>query len=70
MKYHEKKLMERDKPINISDQWPILLTWFTLIRPWISNYIHYKEWFEITFPFLNFNGATVEDKEWISNITR
>ena len=26
----------------------------------ISNYIHYKMWDEITYPFLNFNGATVE----------
>ena len=26
----------------------------------ISNYIHYKVWDEITYPFLNFNGATVE----------
>ena len=51
--------MERDKPINISDQWPILLTWFTLIRPWISDYIHYKEWVEITYSFLNFNGANI-----------
>ena len=28
--------------------------------PWVSNYIHYKMWNEITNPFLNFNGATVE----------
>ena len=27
---------------------------------WVSNYIHYKMWNEITSPFLNFNGATVE----------
>ena len=27
---------------------------------WISNYTHYKVWDEITYPFLNFNGATVE----------
>ena len=27
---------------------------------WISNYIHYKVWDEITYPFLNFNGATIE----------
>ena len=33
---------------------------FTLIPAWISNYIHYKVWGEITYPFLNFNGATVE----------
>ena len=26
----------------------------------IVNYIHYKVWDEITYPFLNFNGATVE----------
>ena len=32
----------------------------TLIPAWISNYIHYKMWDEITYPFLNFNGATVE----------
>ena len=32
----------------------------TLIPTWISNYIHYKVWDEITYPFLNFNGATVE----------
>ena len=32
----------------------------TLIPAWISNYIHYKEWDEITYPFLNFNGCTVE----------
>ena len=26
----------------------------------ISNYIHYNVWDEITYAFLNFNGATVE----------
>ena len=31
-----------------------------LIPAWISNHIHYKVWDEITYPFLNFNGATVE----------
>ena len=47
---------------------PLLLTWFlTLIPAWISNHIHYKEWDEITYPFLNFNGVTVEVWEWISN---
>ena len=24
------------------------------------NHIHYKLWGEITYPFLNFNGCTVE----------
>ena len=32
----------------------------TLIPAWISNYILYNVWDEITYPFLNFNGATVE----------
>ena len=32
----------------------------TLIPVWISNYIHYKLWDEITYPFLNFNSCTVE----------
>ena len=39
----------------------------TLIPTWISNYTHYNVWDEITYPFLNFNGATVEVWEWISN---
>ena len=26
----------------------------------VSNYTHYNVWDEITYPFLNFNGATVE----------
>ena len=32
----------------------------TLIPAWMSNYIHYTVWDEITYQFLNFNGATVE----------
>ena len=32
---------------------------FALVLAWISNYIHYKVWDEITYPFLSFNGATV-----------
>ena len=27
---------------------------------WISNYIHYKVWNEITYPFPNFNGCAVK----------
>ena len=33
----------------------------------MSNNIHYRMWDEITNPFPNFNGATVEVWEWISN---
>ena len=32
----------------------------TLIPAWISKYVHYNVWDEITYPFPNFNGATVE----------
>ena len=39
----------------------------TLIPSWISNLFHYKMWDEIIYPFPNFNGATVEVWEWISN---
>ena len=39
---------------------PFYLHGLTLISAWISNYIHYNIWDEITYPFLNFNRATVE----------
>ena len=32
----------------------------TLIPVWISNHMLSKVWDEITYPFLNFNGCTVE----------
>ena len=38
----------------------------TLISAWISNHNHYKVWEEITYPFPNFNGCTIEVWEWIS----
>ena len=31
-----------------------------LIPAWISHYIHYKVWDEITYPFPNFSGAAIE----------
>ena len=31
-----------------------------LIPAWIFNYIHHKMWDEITYPFPNFNGCTVD----------
>ena len=41
-------------------QWPLLLIWFNFNPSMISNYIHYNVWDEITYPFQNFNGCTVE----------
>ena len=38
-----------------------------LLIAWISNYIHYKLWDEITYPFPNVNGCTVEVLEWIND---
>ena len=32
----------------------------TLIPAWISNHMHSKAWYEITYPFPNFNSCTVE----------
>ena len=40
----------------------------TLIPAWISNYMPSKMWDEITYPFPNFNGATVEVWERKSNL--
>ena len=34
---------------------------------WKSNHMPSKVWDEITYPFLNFNGCTIEVWEWISN---
>ena len=42
----------------------------TLITAWISNYIHYEMWDEITYPPPNFqhcSRAAIEGWEWISN---
>ena len=39
----------------------------TLIPAWVGNHMPYKVWDEITYPFPNFNGGTVEVWEWISN---
>ena len=40
--------------------WWTGMLWMDRMDGWISNHIHYKVWDEITHPFLNFNGATVE----------
>ena len=41
----------------------------TLIPVWLSNYNHYKMWYE-TYPFQNLNVPTIEVPEWISNFTQ
>ena len=44
------------------DLGPLLLTWFDINPSWIRNYIHFEVWNEITYPFPEFNGYTME---WI-----
>ena len=41
---------------------PFYLHGLTLIQSWISNYRPGKVWDKITYPFLNFNGATVHPR--------
>ena len=46
---------------------PFYWHFLTLIPAWISNYMPCKVWDEITYPFRNFNGCTVEVSEWMNN---
>ena len=43
---------------HITGLWPLLLTWVNLNPS--MDHMPGKVWEEITYPFLNFNGATVE----------
>ena len=43
-----------------TDLRPLLLTWFDFNSSMVSNYTHFNVWGEIKYPFLNFNGCTVE----------
>ena len=45
---------------DLRPQRPLSLTW-------MSNHMLSKVWGEITYPFPNFNGCTVEVWEWLSN---
>ena len=48
-------------------QEPLLLIWINFNPTMNKNNNHHKVWDEITYPFPNFNGATVEVWEWISH---
>ena len=43
--------------INDNSQLPLLLTWINFIPAWMSNYLHFDVWGEITYPFPNINGG-------------
>ena len=47
-----------------SHPWPLLLTWFNFNPSMGKYYMPGKVRDEITYPFPNFNGGTVEIKEW------
>ena len=60
-------LMYRATHCNELSSSPFYWHGLTLNPARISNCIHYIVWDEITYPSLNFNGATVEVQKWISN---
>ena len=53
---------------SLGSQWYIYDTLYLYFIPaWISNFIHHELWYEITYPFQNLTGPTVEVLKWISN---
>ena len=61
--YHNKKDISWDRSQRygcVVTSGPFYYNGLTLIPAWISNHMPGKVWDEITNPFLNFNGATVE----------
>ena len=61
------KLSAKRGPFVPTPRGPFYYHGLTLIPAWISNFIHCKLWYEIIYPFPNFNGCTVEVWKWISN---
>ena len=57
----------RQKYVIIVACGPVYQHGLTVIPEWINKYIHDKVWDEITYPFQNFNSATVEVSKWIIN---
>ena len=53
---------------NSDPQPPSQPSWYmgTRLLTWINNHMFCKVWDEITYPFQNINGATVEVQEWIN----
>ena len=60
---------ETNPSVSYNKMTRVPLYWYglILIPAWINNHFHYEVWDDITYPFLNFNGATVEFWEWICN---
>ena len=64
--YDELTYWGPDKISNLKSVWihsssaPFYKHGLTLIPVWKSNHVQYKLWDEMTYPFQNFNGCTVE----------
>ena len=57
-----------DIPENLKSNGPFYKHGLTWIPSWISNHTPSKVWDEITYPFLNFNGATVEVLQFLPTL--
>ena len=56
------------KPNILEYEWTLFVIWINC-NPNMDKYNRRsKVWDEITYPFINFNGCTVEINEWISNL--
>ena len=58
-----KKLMKFNRPMALLPAWLN----FNPSMSKVSNHIHYTAWEEITCPFPNLNGCTVQFWHWISD---
>ena len=64
-----QNIIEDERKIQISStRSPFYKHELTLIPTWISKYILYKTCIEMIYQFPDFDGATVEVWEWISNL--
>ena len=59
--------LDPERVIKYNTRGPFYHHGLTLIPAWISNHMPRKVWAEITHPFPNFNGCTVEFGELITN---
>ena len=63
----DKQPLKQSRGKDYMDRLELGVNGLTLTPAWISTYTHYKRCDKITNQFLNFNGATFEVWEWISN---
>ena len=55
------------RPAYIHPSGAFILICLNKTQAWISHHMLIKVWDKCTYPFPNFNGATVEAWEWMSN---